>query len=161
MNTRRKNHVNRNKNGINSSNLRLQKKVIVGTKTNFQNESTGLKPQSNLEIPDTSLNQNLRTDHNQKILKRSSRISPKISQERQITEMLISISFTFLFLTLPFSIHELLRKLYPNQKIFQNRFTQIRLVLFLLDCLHATYFILYCLIGKKFRNELKNILLSK
>ena len=78
-----------------------------------------------------------------------------LSQERQITIMLIAISLTFLILTLPFSIHELSRKLYPQSKHF-TRFTQ-RLVIFMLDCLNATNFILYCLVGKKFRKELKNI----
>ena len=158
-----KNQSNRTSIDINSCKLKpiIRKKISLDSKTNFQNESTELKSQTTFENEDVSRSQDLRVDPFKRLLKRASSIlTPNISQEKQITIMLISISLTFLILTLPFSIHELLRKLYPNKEKFQDRITQ-RVVLFLLDCLHATNFILYCLIGKKFRNELKNILLCK
>ena len=90
---------------------------------------------------------------------RNKRLEMQIAQERQITFMLVAISFSFVVLTLPFSIYELLRKLYPHEQKFKNRTVQ-RVVLFLFDCLHATNFILYCLTGKKFRIELKNFFKS-
>jgi hypothetical protein len=82
------------------------------------------------------------------------------SKERQITVMLCTVSITFVLFTLPYAIYELLRKLNPNSLAFQNRFIH-RAVLFFIDCLHATNFILYCLTGKKFRDELRNILKCK
>ena len=87
------------------------------------------------------------------------KIIPKMSQERQITIMLSTISITFVLLTAPYSIYEILRKMNPNSTKFKNRITQ-RVIIFFLDCLHATNFILYCLTGKKFRQELKIILYS-
>jgi hypothetical protein len=60
--------------------------------------------------------------------------------------------------TLPYSIYELIRKISTNSK--QSRIVH-RAFLFLLDCLHATNFILYFLSGKRFRAELKRIFSPK
>ena len=84
-------------------------------------------------------------------------VKMQISKERQITIMLCTVSITFVLFTFPYAVFELLRKLNPTVPAFKSRFTH-RAVLFILDCLHSTNFILYCLTGKKFRDELKNIL---
>ena len=138
----------------------LRKKIIFDSRTTFQTEKTVSNLISCSDVL-VSSNQDLQAIQKPTQLKKTTRIIiPQFSQERQITVVLISISLTFLILTLPFSIHELLRKLYPKEEKFQNLTTQ-GIVLFLLDCLHATNFILYCLIGKKFRNQLINILKCK
>ena len=137
------------------------KSILRNKKNNkYLQKKTVFKSLSDLELSGNA-NKDFQKIRNQSRFKKVTNfLVPQISQERQITIMLISISLTFLILTLPFSIHELHRKLYPYEKKFQNRITQ-RTVLFFLDCLHATNFILYCLIGKKFRNALMNVLLSK
>jgi hypothetical protein len=138
----------------------LRKKIIFDSRTTFQTEKTVSNLISCSDVL-VSSNQDLQAIQKPTQLKKTTRIIiPQFSQERQITVVLISISLTFLILTLPFSIHELLRKLYPKEEKFQNLTTQ-GIVLFLLDCLHAKNFILYCLIGKKFRNQLINILKCK
>jgi hypothetical protein len=138
----------------------LRKKIIFDSRTTFQTEKTVSNLISCSDVM-VSSNQDLQAIQKPTQLKKTTRIIiPQFSQERQITVVLISISLTFLIFTLPFSIHELLRKLYPKEEKFQNITIQ-RIVLFLLDCLHATNFILYCLIGKKFRNQLINILKCK
>jgi hypothetical protein len=80
-------------------------------------------------------------------------------KEKQITITLCTISFSFLLFTAPYTIFELMRNLNGNA-VFNNRDLH-RFVLFLLDCLHVTNFIFYCLIGKRFRKELKRFLKIK
>jgi hypothetical protein len=78
---------------------------------------------------------------------------PSFNKERNITFMLTAVSITFVCLTVPYTVFELLRK-FNVHPIFRNRILH-RAVVLLLDCLHASNFILYCLSGKKFRRELK------
>jgi hypothetical protein len=154
-NKNKKSQMKRNENEVSRSHLKsiLKNQKILSKKKNIL-----FKSQSDIELSVITSNQDFKDQGSDFRLKKVKKtLMPQISQERQITIMLISISLTFLVFTLPFSIHELFRKLYPTDKKFQNRIAQ-RTVLFFLDCLHATNFILYCLIGKKFRNELINIL---
>ena len=145
-----------------STNSKSEIKSILVNKNNHQSidfgkPSLSLPKNSSASIDSTknnSQNLNLKKSPFKKALKV---MTLNISQERQITIMLCTISITFVILTLPFSIYELLRKLNPNSLLFKNRISQ-RIVLFFLDCLHATNFILYCLIGKKFRDELLKII---
>jgi hypothetical protein len=69
---------------------------------------------------------------------------------------LILISIIFVLLTLPYSTFDLLRKLGFNIKFLRNRNAQ-RFVMFLLDCLHATNFLVYCVVCQKFRKHLNQI----
>jgi hypothetical protein len=81
-------------------------------------------------------------------------------KEKQITIMLLTISISFILLTLPYSAFELLRKLNVNYKWLKNR-NVMRAFMLLIDINHATNFILYCLTAKRFRNELKTIICAK
>jgi hypothetical protein len=89
---------------------------------------------------------------------RNSRKEP--NKEKQITIMLITISMSFFILTFPYSAFDLLRKVNVNWKFLKNR-QLLRIVMLLVDINHATNFILYCLTGKKFRDELKSVLLCR
>lgn len=158
----KKRHEMSTKNRKNDIDLKsiLVKQKNQSIKENVEFKISKFNSQSELELATLPLNQENVEEKNNKYVKVTRIFLSQISQERQITIMLISISLTFLILTLPFSIHELLRKLYPTEQKFKDRFTQ-RFVLFLLDCLHATNFLLYCLVGKKFRDQLKIILRCK
>ena len=79
------------------------------------------------------------------------------SKEKQITIMLLTISLSFIILTLPYAIFELLRKLGVGFKILKSR-TFMRVCMMLIDINHATNFILFCLTAQRFRTELKKIL---
>jgi hypothetical protein len=83
------------------------------------------------------------------------------SKERQITIMLVCISVSFVILTLPYGIVEILRhhksRGSSNLKISRK---MLRACMFLLDINHATNFILYCLTAQRFRNELSIISLQ-
>ena len=81
-------------------------------------------------------------------------------KEKQITIMLLTISLSFILLTLPYSAFELLRKLNVDYKWLKNR-NVMRAFMLLIDINHATNFILYCLTAKRFRNELKTIVCTK
>lgn len=81
--------------------------------------------------------------------------------ERQITITLFLISVTFILFTMPFTIYEIIRKtesLYLKYKHILKYRHLHRFVHFLLDCLHSTNFILFCLVGERFRKQLKLIL---
>jgi hypothetical protein len=78
------------------------------------------------------------------------------STERQMTIMLVSVSVTFIILTLPYSIYQLyFRITYKQAKHSCFEKDLNRIVIALADLNHAINFILYCITGKKFRNELK------
>ena len=77
-------------------------------------------------------------------------------KENQITITLCIISVSFVVLTLPFSVFELLRKNgLINTKDVNTRRIQ-RFVMILLEILHSINFF-YCLTGKKFRDSLKEL----
>lgn len=80
-----------------------------------------------------------------------------VIKEHHITITLLAISLTFILLTLPYSTFELLRKLKINLDILKDRHA-LRSVMFLLDCLHAINFILYCLTGARFRHALEDLI---
>ena len=84
-------------------------------------------------------------------------------KEKQITITLCTISFTFILFTAPFAIIELMRKisLSKNLKTFFNNRDLHRVGHFLLDCLHVTNFIFYCVIARRFRLELTRVGLQK
>lgn len=75
-------------------------------------------------------------------------------KDRQITIMLCTISVTFVVFTVPYATFELLRRFNESLRVRELQ----RAFVFFVDCLHATNFILYCLTGKKFRDELVRIL---
>lgn len=86
--------------------------------------------------------------------------SSSSSSEKQLTIMLMTISISFMILSFPHSAFELMRKLNFQFAFLRDRQAN-RFVLFFLDVQHATNFILYCLTGRKFRNELLNMLLLR
>lgn len=84
------------------------------------------------------------------------------SKEKQITIMLLTISISFVALTMPYSFFELIRKLIDHQtlnKVLSNHQVRKlqRAMLFLIDLNHSTNFIFYVLTAERFRNELKRI----
>jgi hypothetical protein len=82
----------------------------------------------------------------------------KSSKEKQITIMLLTISISFIILTLPYSAYELLRKLdFLQYKWLKNRHV-MRACMLLIDINHATNFIFYCLTAQRFRKELYKVL---
>ena len=121
------------------------------------------KRQSISNLFDTKLSDTRKYSLKLGSVKASKRLSKRMTikystrtQEKQITIMLCTVSVSFILLTMPCSIYELIRKLNPNLTLFKKRAIH-RAVLFLIDCLHASNFIMYCLTGEKFRNELKKL----
>ena len=86
------------------------------------------------------------------------------STTRDTTFMLLCVSFAFLVFTLPFHIYMLYNILVlsdgENNNIdffsFEFQFTQL-----LLCTNHAVNFFLYCVSGKRFRSEVKNMMLCR
>ena len=83
-------------------------------------------------------------------------------KETQISIMILAISISFLILTIPYSLFELMRKLLepqifnyfiPKQKVRHFQ----RATLLLIDLDHSTNFLFYVLSAQRFRNQLKNI----
>jgi len=85
-------------------------------------------------------------------------------KDSQITIMILVISISFLMLTMPYSLFELIRKFSNHDKFLQiipldkEREFQ-RATLLLIDLNHSTNFFFYVLSAERFRNQLKNILL--
>jgi hypothetical protein len=86
-------------------------------------------------------------------------------KETQISIMTLAISISFLILTIPYSLFELMRKLVepeifnyfiPKHKV---RYFQ-RATLLLIDLDHSTNFLFYVLSAERFRNQLKSIFWS-
>jgi hypothetical protein len=86
-------------------------------------------------------------------------------KETQISIMILAISISFLILTIPYSLFELMRKLVepeifnyfiPKHKV---RYFQ-RATLLLIDLDHSTNFLFYVLSAERFRNQLKSIFWS-
>ena len=82
--------------------------------------------------------------------------------ERQLTIMLSIVSLTFVVVTLPFSINQLYIR-FKSKRTLQTCFEKDfnRFIVLLHDLNHAINFILYCICGKKFRSEVKNIIIRK
>lgn len=68
----------------------------------------------------------------------------------------MTASISFMVLSLPYSAFDLLRKFDFQFEFLKNR-KVLRFVLLLVDINHATNFILYCITGQRFREELKAI----
>ena len=83
-------------------------------------------------------------------------------KEKQITITLCTISFTFILFTAPFTIFEVVRKISDDKSVtaFLNSRDMHRLGHFLLDCLHVTNFIFYCVFARGFRSELRKFFLN-
>jgi hypothetical protein len=124
--------------------------------------SNGIKRNQNMS-PKTSKNDNLQLNMNKKgnIINRLKAYKQEL-KEKQITITLCTISFTFILFTAPFTIFEVIRKASHDKNLIQflNSRDMHRLGHFLLDCLHVTNFIFYCVIARGFRSELKNIFLN-
>ena len=86
------------------------------------------------------------------------------SKERQITIMLLTISISFVILTMPYSLYELVRKLIDIKTLHRivhkdNVRKFQRATLLLVDLNHSTNFIFYVMTAERFRNQLKLILM--
>ena len=86
------------------------------------------------------------------------------SKERQITIMLLTISISFVILTMPYSLYELVRKLIDIRTLHRivhkdNVRKFQRATLLLVDLNHSTNFIFYVMTAERFRNQLKLILM--
>ncbi len=84
-------------------------------------------------------------------------------KEKQITIMILVISISFVILTLPYSLFELMRKTL-HQDTFYSIISRDRVrdfqraTLLLIDLNHSTNFIFYVLAAERFRNQLIKIL---
>ena len=85
----------------------------------------------------------------------------KNNREKQTNIMLLTASISFVVLSFPNSVFDILRQLDFEKSVnfLMNRKIH-RLVHLLVDIKHATNFILYCILAQKFREELKFIYLE-
>ena len=83
--------------------------------------------------------------------------SARASQEGRVTTMLLTVSFTWLALTAPFTLWTFLAR--DSADRYEREKTMLaKAVCFLLMYInHGVNFYLYCLTGKKFRQELRSI----
>ena len=124
--------------------------------------SNGIKKRQEIS-PKNSKIENLQLNMNKKgnLLNRLKGYKQEL-KEKQITITLCTISFTFILFTAPFTIFEVVRKASNDKNVIQflNSRDIHRLGHFLLDCLHVTNFIFYCVIARGFRSELKNVFIN-
>ena len=93
-----------------------------------------------------------------------SRAAAQMETQRRLTYMLLTVSFSWLVLTVPFTLFSL----FPSTWFYHEEYKYapgqlIKVISFLLMYInHSTNFYLYCLTGRKFRQEAADILcLSK
>jgi hypothetical protein len=98
----------------------------------------------------------------------TSRLNEKRSsnpyKEKQITIMLLTVSISFVVLTMPYSLFELMRKILDHETfhsfIPKNKVRDFqRATLLLIDLNHSTNFFFYVLTAERFRTQLKSILM--
>jgi hypothetical protein len=81
------------------------------------------------------------------------------NKEKQITIIVMAISFSFLILTMPYSIFEFMRKMLDHKTFHEiisaNKVrTFQRAALLLIDLNHSTNFLFYVLTAERFRNNI-------
>jgi hypothetical protein len=129
-----------------------ERKIITQSNSNLN------EIEFNLILSET----NGKTCKNKTLIKNKHQKSTK--KEKQITIMLLTISVSFLILTLPYSLFELMRKFLNEQTFYaiipKNKVRVFqRATLLLIDLNHSTNFIFYVLTAERFRIQLKNILI--
>ena len=85
-------------------------------------------------------------------------------KEKQITIMLLTVSISFVVLTMPYSLFELMRKILDHETFYsiipKNKVRDFqRATLLLIDLNHSTNFFFYVLTAERFRTQLKSILM--
>lgn len=92
---------------------------------------------------------------------RAINMSEKLTQQRQLTLMLLTISLVFVILILPNCIFFILKAYWSWQETMQGQaqyFLVFQTVFLLSDLNHAVNFYLYCLSGRKFRQKFAQII---
>lgn len=88
-------------------------------------------------------------------------VSACLGRHAKVTYMLLAVSFTYLLLTGPFTIVVLAVPSNPGPSL-RAKLMLVKAVCFLLMyCNHAVNFFLYCLTGRKFRYELKELFATR
>lgn len=91
----------------------------------------------------------------------SCNVSACLGRHAKVTYMLLAVSFTYLLLTGPFTIVVLAVPSNPGPSL-RAKLMLVKAVCFLLMyCNHAVNFFLYCLTGRKFRYELKELFAAR
>ena len=82
----------------------------------------------------------------------------KLQRQQRVTYMLLTVSFTFLLLTGPFTLHSLIVGDTKDQRAAARNLLSKTICFMLMYANHSINFYLYCITGKKFRNELLALL---
>ncbi len=100
------------------------------------------------------------SSHNRKLRSGGSFRDREDSPRQHVTAMLLLVSFTWLVLTLPFTVISLLPFTYPDMHSRATVFLAKTCCFVLLYLNHAVNFLLYCIAGRRFRTELQRRLAS-
>ena len=139
-------------NSFTETNYKISKRSSVRINSKLDISEIELKPRKSL----------------QSIISYSKReITKKLSidnKEKQITFMLLTISLLFVFLTMPYSLFELMRKLLNEDTFHQivpkNKVRKYqRATLLLVDLNHSLNFFFYVFTAERFRRQLKSDLM--